>query len=137
MISKLEDFKVYNLSMEVGEEVWNVVSGWGYFEKDTVGKQRVRAVDSIAANLSEGLGRYHFKETKNFAYYSRGSLFETKTWLTKAVNRKLIKEEQFLNIISRIKEIGKMINCYIKSIGGVNEPFANYDINTEPLIPNT
>ena len=47
MISKLEDFKVYNLSMEVGEEVWNVVSGWGYFEKDTVGKQLVRAVDSI------------------------------------------------------------------------------------------
>lgn len=132
MISRLEDFKAYNLAMEMGEEVWKIVIGWGYFEKDTVGKQLVRAADSIAANLSEGLGRYHFKEVKNFAYYSRGSLFETKTWITKASNRKLIKEEQFLNITSKIEEIGKMINGYIKSIGRVNEPYTNYGTNNEP-----
>jgi four helix bundle protein len=131
MISRLEDFKANNLSMEVGEEVWRIVSNWGPFEKDTVGKQFVRAVDSIAANLSEGLGRYHFKETKNFAYYSRGSLFETKTWLTKALNRNLVKEQQFLNITSRIEEIGKMINGYINSIGSVSEPYSTYDLNDE------
>lgn len=83
MISNLKDFKTYNLAMELGEKVWKIVNSWGYFEKDTIGKQLVRAVDSIAANLSEGLGRYHFKEIKNFGYYSRGSLFETRTWLTK------------------------------------------------------
>lgn len=83
MISNLEDFKTYNLAMELGEKVWKIVKSWEYFEKDTIGKQLVRAVDSIAANLSEGLGRYHFKEIKNFGYYSRGSLFETRTWLTK------------------------------------------------------
>lgn len=132
MISRLEDFKAYNLAMEIGEEVWKTVAGWGYFEKDTVGKQLVRSVDSIAANLSEGLGRYHFKEVKNSAYYSRGPLFETKTWITKASNRKLIKEEQFLNITSKIEEIGKMINGYIKSIGRVSEPYTNYGTNNEP-----
>lgn len=72
MISNLEEFKVYNRAMELGEKVWNVVMAWGYFEKDTIGKQLVKAVDSIAANLSEGLGRYHYRETKNFGYYSRG-----------------------------------------------------------------
>jgi four helix bundle protein len=137
MISKLEDFKAYNLSMEVGEEVWEIVKGWRYFEKDTVGKQLVRAVDSVAANLSEGLGRYHFKEAKNFAYYSRGSLFETKTWLTKALNRKLITEEAHLAMNSKIEVIGKMINGYINSIGGVNEPFTSYGSNDEePLMPD-
>src|SRR5881392_191731 len=94
MITRLEDFKSYNLAMEIGESVWNIVSTWSYFEKDTVGKQFVRSTDSIAANLSEGLGRYHFKEAKNFSYYSRGSLFETKTWLTKAKNRNLISSAQ-------------------------------------------
>jgi four helix bundle protein len=144
MISNLEDFKAYNLAMEVGEEVWVMVKGWGYFEKDTVGKQFVRAVDSIAANLSEGLGRYHFKETKNFAYYSRGSLFETKTWLTKAVSRNLINEEEFRKIVSRIETLGKMINGYINSIGDVHEPYTTYALhqhptptpNTQPLSPN-
>jgi four helix bundle protein len=70
---KLEELQVYQLSMEIGEKIWS------YFEKDTIGKQLVRAADSVAANLSEGFGRFHFKEAKNFSYYSRGSLYETKT----------------------------------------------------------
>lgn len=87
MIKSLEDFKGYNIAMETGKKVWNLVKTWDYFEKDTVGKQFVRAIDSITANLSEGLGRCHYREAKNFAYYSRDSLFETKIWLTKASSR--------------------------------------------------
>jgi four helix bundle protein len=121
MIHSLEDFKTCHRAMELGEEVWSVVSSWNYFERDTVGKQLVRAVDSIAANLSEGLGRYHFKEIKNFSYYSRGSLFETTTWLTKAANRKLIEQSKFDQLISELEIIGKMINTYIKSIGDVDD----------------
>jgi four helix bundle protein len=126
MITKLEDFKAHTLAMEVGEEVWEVVIKWGYFEKDTVGKQFVKAVDSIAANLSEGLGRYHYREAKNFAYYSRGSLFETRTWLQKSLTRKLITDEKSSSIDSRLNILGRMINTYINSIGDVNEPFTPY-----------
>ena len=114
---KLEEFRVYQLSMDLGEEVWSIVLKWDYFEKDTVGKQMVRSADSIAANLSEGYGRYHYKEAKNFSYYSRGSLYETKTWLTKAKNRKLISEEKANELISSIDIIGIKLNNYIKSIG--------------------
>ena len=117
MIHSLEDFKTYHRALKFGEEVWNTVAGWNYFEKDTVGKQLVRAVDSIAANLSEGLGRYHFKEIKNFSYYARGSLFETKTWLTKASRRKLIDQTKYNELISELEIIGKMI----KSIGDVGD----------------
>ena len=114
---ELEDLRVYNQAMDFGEEVWKIVIRWGFFEKDTVGKQLVKASDSVAANLSEGFGRYHYNETKHFGYYSRGSLFETKTWLTKAKNRNLIKEEEFTALISDINSIGKMLNAYISSIG--------------------
>lgn len=114
---KLEELQVYQLSMELGEKVWNVAIGWDYFLKDTIGKQLVRAVDSVAANLSEGFGRYHYKEAKNFSYYSRGSLYETKTWLTKAYNRKLISEEEFLQFQKDIDIIGVKLNNYINSIG--------------------
>jgi len=48
----------------------------------------IKAVDSVAANISEGFGRYHYKEAKHFSYYSRGSLYETKTWLTKVLIKK-------------------------------------------------
>ena len=86
------------------------------FEKDTVGKQLVRAVDSIAANLSEGLGRYHVKENKNFCYYSRGSLFETKTWLSKAANRNLIEATLSNKLLTNIEIIGKMLNSFINTL---------------------
>ncbi len=114
---KIEDLQVYQLSMEIGDKIWEIVTRWDYFEKDTVGKQMVKAVDSVAANLSEGVGRYHYKEKKNFCYYSRGSLYETKTWLTKAFKRKLLKEAEYKYFIKEIDNIGVKLNNYIKSIG--------------------
>jgi four helix bundle protein len=117
MITRLEDFRAYNLAMDLGEDVWNSVQEWNKFAKDTVGIQLVRSVDSIAANLSEGLGRFHYKEAKNLTYYSRGSLFETKTWLTKARNRKLISGEVFIKYIEKLESLGRMTNAYINSLG--------------------
>jgi len=114
---KLEELQVYQLSMELGEKIWEIVVGWDYFQKDTTGKQLLRAVDSVAANLSEGFGRFFYKENKQFCYYSRGSLLETKTWLTKAKNRNLITETEFEKLIMDIDLIGKKLNSYIKSIG--------------------
>ncbi|HSW54336.1 MAG TPA: four helix bundle protein [Ignavibacteriaceae bacterium] len=114
---KLEELQVYQLSMELGEKIWEIVINWDYFLKDTIGKQLVRAIDSVAANLSEGFGRFFYKENKQLCYYSRGSLFETKTWLTKAKNRKLISEDKFENFSKEIDLIGKKLNSYIKSIG--------------------
>ncbi len=114
MIRALEDFKTYTLAMELGEKVWSMVNGWDYFPKDTIGKQLVRSTDSIAANLAEGLGRYHINETRNFSYYSRGSLFETKAWLIKAHNRGLITKESFTDFMNDIDNVGRMINGYIR-----------------------
>jgi four helix bundle protein len=114
---KLEEFRVYQMSMDLGEEVWSIVKKWDYFAKDTIGKQLVRSIDSVAANLSEGYGRFHFKEAKNFSYYSRGSLYESKTWLTKARNRNLIDETSFEKLMIQIDEIGIKLNNYINSIG--------------------
>lgn len=114
---KLEELKVYNLAMELGEEVWQIVTKWGYFEKDTIGKQMVRTIEPVTANLSEDFGRYHYRETNHFNYYSRGSLFERKTWIQKAVNRKLIPEPEYDAFMGKTDHIGKMLNNYIKSIG--------------------
>ena len=73
--------------------------------------------------LLEELKVYNYKEKKHFGYYSRDSLFETKTWLTKAHNRKLITADDFQSFINNIDFIGKMLNNYIKSIG--KQPMTN------------
>lgn len=114
---KLEDLVVYQLAMEIGDDVHFQIEKWDSFQKWTTGKQLIEAVDSIAANISEGYGRYFYKENRQFQYYSRGSQAETKTWLTKAKNRKLIDEETYNNFILKLDELGKRHNNYIKSIG--------------------
>ncbi len=113
---KLDDLEIYQLSMEIGERIWQIVDRWSYFPKDTIGKQLVRSVDSIAANISEGYGRYHFKEAKNFNYYARGSLYETSTWIKKAYLRHLIEKNEFDDLSKNIQKLGIKLNNYIKSI---------------------
>lgn len=78
---KIEDLTIYSMSIELSNQIWKEVIKWDAFSKNTIGKQLVRAADSISANISEGFGRYHYKEEKQFLYYARGSLFETKTLL--------------------------------------------------------
>jgi four helix bundle protein len=118
----LDELKVYQLAMDLGERAWSEVVGWDRFAQDTVGRQLARAADSIAANLSEGYGRYHYRENRNFSYYSRGSLFETRTWLTKAAKRGLISQDSFAAYDTDINLIGRMLNAYIKSIGAETQP---------------
>ena len=114
---KLEDLEVYNLSEVISDKIWNIVMGWEYFAKDTIGKQLCRAADSISANIAEGYGRYHFKENKNFCYYSRGSILEVKSFLRKSKNRNLISEDSYSELYTELQTIHLKLNAYIKYIG--------------------
>ena len=89
MANRIEDLEIYTLSEAFADEIWFIVAEWDYFVKDTVGKQLARAADSISANIAEGFGRYHYKENKNFCYFSRGSVIETKSWIKKSNTRRL------------------------------------------------
>jgi len=113
---KLEDLNIYNQANELGDAVWLLVDKWNFFKKDTIGKQLVRSADSVAANIAEGYGRFFYKENRNFCYYSRGSLLETKTWLGKASRRNIIEKEVYNKLVSDVDSLHKSLNAYIKYI---------------------
>ena len=117
MSYRLEDLEIYKLAESFLDEIWAIVIKWDYFLKDTLGKQLVRAADSISANIAEGFGRFHYKENKNFCYFSRGSVIETKSWLTKAKNRNLLNDEQYNLFYQQLEVIHFKLNAYIKYIG--------------------
>lgn len=118
---KLEELHIYQMAMVLGEEVWKLADSWNYFVKDTIGKQLVRSADSVAANIAEGYGRYHYKENLNFCFYARGSLKETATWLAKAKNRNLISIEKFTELSQLCESLSVKLNNYIRTIGKVPE----------------
>lgn len=97
----LSELRVYNLANEIGDEIWGIVELWDPFKKGTLGKQLVRSADSISAKIAEGYGR-HYKENKNFLYYSRGSAYETLDHLIKAKRRKIIPDQVSQNLQERI-----------------------------------
>lgn len=113
---KLEDLNIYNLAMEVGDDIWIKVIKWDNLSKYSIGQQVIRSSDSIAANISEGFGRFHYNDRKRFMYYSRGSLFETKTWLVKAKNRNLIDETFFKEEYNKLNILGVKLNNFIATL---------------------
>jgi len=88
--TNFEKLRVYRLSERLADELWKTVTGWNYFDRDTVGKQLVRAGDSIGANITEGVGRGRFLDNRRFVRIARGSLNETKHWLRRAHKRGLL-----------------------------------------------
>ena len=113
----LEELKVYQVAMEIGQLVWDIVIKWDYFSKKTIGSQLAEAADSIAFNIAEGHGRFHYKDNKNFCYYSRGSAKEAVTGIRKAKERNLISESEFDLINQKFNSYFYLLSRYIDSIG--------------------
>ena len=108
-----KELELYRAAMKLGELTWNLVIEWTPFEKYSIGEQWVESADSVAANISEGEGRYNYPDRKRFYYMSRGSLNESETWLTKSHQRKLITEQQFHEYLDLIDQCRKMLNSCI------------------------
>lgn len=110
---KLDDIVAYSLAVELSSEIWEIVHRWDYFAKDTVGKQLVRSIDSIGANIAEGFGRYHFSEKITFYYYARGSVFEAQFFVKRAQERQLVSVEQYDRVMSNLRKLPKELNTLI------------------------
>ena len=64
---KLNDITAYKNAFELSNYIWDIIERWDYFPKETVGKQFVRAADSISSNIAEGFGRYGKKDKIKFS----------------------------------------------------------------------
>ena len=111
-----ESLRVYQLAEEIADLIWEIVSKWDYFAKDTIGKQLVNSADSMGANLAEGYGRGSHADNRRFAKISRGSLFEVKHWLRRAYKRNLLSEKEISNLQGFVKELTPKLSAYINSI---------------------
>jgi four helix bundle protein len=114
-VQPLEEIEVYKLAEEIADKWWEIVSKWSPFAKGTLGKQLIRAVDSIGANIAESYGRYHYGEKINLLHYSRGSLYESKFFTRRARKRKLITDAEFNEMLKDLQTIAPKLNADIKS----------------------
>ena len=117
--TSFENLQVYKLGEKLADEVWTVVTGWEQFAEAAVGRQMVRAADSVGANIAEGSGRGSFQDNRRFVKMARGSLNETKHWLRRAYRRGLLSTEDVKRIRPIIDELAPKLNAYLQSIGNI------------------
>jgi four helix bundle protein len=109
----LNDLNAYKVSFNLSNYVWNAIMTWDYFAKDTIGKQFVRAIDSVAANIAEGFGRYNKKDKIKFYKYSRSSIYESLDRPEKSRKRNLISINEYNYIFHILKSLPREINHLI------------------------
>ncbi len=93
--------------------VWYDFDKWNKKVQNSIGYQILRSSDSIAANISEGYGRYTPADRKRFYLYSRGSLEETKAWLRKLIRRSILSDLDANKYKIIIDELGPKLNAFI------------------------
>ena len=117
--TNFENLRVYELAEQLSDEIWKIVSDWSTFAKDTIGRQVVRAADSVGANIAEGSGRGSNADYKRFLRIARGSLYETQRWLRRAYKRRLLTPDQVNALIPVIQELTPKLNAFLRSIGTI------------------
>lgn len=117
--TNFESLRVYQLSELLADQIWTIVMKWNVFARDTIGKQLVRAADSIGANIAEGTGRGTFVENRRFVRIARGSLNETQHFLRRAYKRQLLSDKEIRVLRPMVDELAPKLNAYLKSIGKV------------------
>jgi four helix bundle protein len=92
---KFENLIIWQKAMDYGENIFQLSNKFPKKEIFNLTSQIMRAVDSIALNISEGSIGQSDLEFKKFIGYAIRSLAEVVTCLHKAYRRKYISEEEF------------------------------------------
>ena len=74
----------------------------------------IRAARSVTANIAEGFGRYHYKESIQQFRIARGSLYELLDHIVVALDNNYMNGEEFKEQEKRIESGVKLLNGYVR-----------------------
>ena len=107
-------------------------------EKWGLAQQLRRSSVSIAANIAEGHGRFHYQDNVRFCYIARGSLEETLSHLVFCHEAGFIPVGIYATLEKEGEEIEKMIHGYIgylmKTKQGAKQPDTKHPVSESPSL---
>ena len=113
---ELGKLEVYRMALKLSHDAWKLYDQIPKRFQYGIGDQTLRAIDSVGANIAEGYGRYHYRDSIKFYYNARGSLWEAKHWLYLLSKRDLMEEKLYGEMMNDINLLGKKLNNFIESI---------------------
>ena len=112
----LEDLEIYQIALKISDLAWKIYQNLPREFRFTIGQQFLDSSDSIGANIAEGFGRFHYKDSLKFYYNSRGSLYETINWIGRLQRRSLISPDHLYLMQKYTQEEKIKLNKFIKSL---------------------
>ena len=112
-IQKYEDLIVWQKSMDLVVEVYEILKLLPNEEMYALSNQIKRAAISIPSNIAEGQERNTTKDFINFLHIAKGSKAELETQLLICVRLDYLTQSQIATAKNLLMEIGKMLNAII------------------------
>ena len=113
---KFEDLLIWQKAMDLGEEINTMIKDFPMEERFNLSSQMMRAMDSVALNISEGAIGQSNPQFKKYMGYSIGSLSEVVTCLHKAKRRSYIGTDEFEKQYLACFDLMNMMTAFRKRI---------------------
>jgi four helix bundle protein len=115
-VSEIQTYKeldIWKQTRLLVKQVYQLSRKFPKVEQYGLTNQIRRATVSIPSNIAEGCGRNHFKDSTQFFFIARGSLYEVETQLILAHDLEMISDDELKSILEQVTRCKKLINGFI------------------------
>lgn len=107
------DLDVWKEARGLSKDIYVVSSNFSAEEKFGLTSQIRRAAISVPSNIAEGCGRNYSKDSIQFFFIARGSLYEIETQLYLAFDLDFIDETKLKLLLQKLETTRKLLNGFI------------------------
>ena len=108
------DLDVWKEARVLANEIYNATKLFPKDEMFGLISQMRRCAVSIASNIAEGCGRNHSKDSIQFFFISRGSLYELETQIYIASDQNYINDALLRTLLAKVEITRKLLSGFIK-----------------------
>jgi four helix bundle protein len=112
-INSYRDLDVWKQSRQLVKFIYQLSKAFPKEEQFGLINHLRRAAISVPSNIAEGTGRNHKKDSIQFFFIARGSLYEIETQLIIACDLEFISEDQLREILIQVTRCKKLLNGFI------------------------
>lgn len=112
------ELDVWKLSRQLVKSVYTITENFPKEELYGLTSQMRRCVVSIPSNIAEGHGRNHSKDSIQFFYIARGSLYELETQFYLSNDLGYLNNDSVSEALEKIKNCKQMLNGLIRYFEG-------------------
>ena len=108
-----KELDVWKESKELVKQIYTLTNSLPQCEQFGLTMQMRRSAVSVPSNIAEGVGRNHSKDTLQFLFIARGSIYELETQLIISKELFTLNEVEFDIVWQKLQNCKMLINGFI------------------------